>query len=591
MLNVKKELLKRKVILYVEDDVSTAEEVGFFLKAYVKDLHIANNGAEGLKLFKSNPIDLVLTDIQMPVMDGLRMIQEIKSINSNVPIMITTAFNETNYLIDALNMGVNKYALKPINLKDILKTIEILLEEFDTLDYTYYLDIDANVLNISQELLDYLGYSKDEVIGHFGLNFVKEEDVLRIKNQFEILKSGVGVKNIYFSIKKKNGAYVETFVNATPVFDNQGVITKIYSELKSIETYMKSEKKLQRAFEKEHYLRELITIDSKIAQIITYEISKYAFLNRAINIIKENGGYEFAFISLKQSENSFKVLAQTEHKSLNMKDILGEEFDIAKTKNTICNGYENVINNNINIIYDLEKMPQFQNKEKFVVAGISSIVALPIFSIYKKNIIGLVSIFFSKIHTLSKDEIDMYKNIVETISLGIETIDMKVEKEELIKKLELEASTDQLTKAINRRRAFNILIQEIERSSRHDNRLSLIYLDIDDFKAINDNYGHEEGDKALVSLTNIIQSMIRVSDTFARWGGEEFIVILPETDLHGATKMAEKFRETIALHEKFTASFGVSEYKKGQTIDDFIMHADKNMYKAKMSGKDRVIYG
>jgi len=591
MLEINKELLKRKVILYVEDDASTADEVSFFLRAYVKELYVAKDGKEGLELFSSHHIDLILTDIQMPVMNGLKMIQEIRSTNKNIPIMITTAFNETTYLIEALNMGVNKYALKPINLKELVKTIETLLEEFDTLDYHYYLDMDAKVIEVSQELLDYLGYTSQEIVGQVGFDFVKEDDLPVLYDYFETLKRGIATDNIDFSIKRKNATYVEILINATPIFDSNGNVVKIYCELRSLETYVKSEKKLQIAFEKEHFLRKLITIDSKIAQSITHEISKDAFLQKAIKIIKENGQYEYACITLKEREDSYRLVAQTQHQSLNIEEILEGYAKGEHGRGIICSGYESIDSNHINIVYDIEKIPEFFNKDKLVAAGIKSIVEMPIISIYNKETMGFVGIFFNKIHTLSKDEIDMYNNIVETISLGIETINMNIEKEELIKKLELEASTDQLTKATNRRQAFNILAQEIERSNRHKHQLSLIYLDIDDFKLINDSYGHEVGDRALISLTKNIEGMIRVSDTFARWGGEEFIVILPETSLEDAVNMAEKFRKSIALNEKFTVSFGVSAYKSGQSIDEFIIDADKNMYKAKTSGKNRVVYG
>jgi diguanylate cyclase (GGDEF)-like protein/PAS domain S-box-containing protein len=590
MLDINKELLKKKVILYVEDDVSTADEVSFFLRAYVKELYVAKDGKEGLELFNSHPIDLVLTDIQMPVMNGLKMIQQIRAINKNIPIMITTAFNETTYLIEALNMGVNKYALKPINLKELLKTIETLLEEFDILDYNYYLDMNAKVIEITQELLDYLGYTRDEVVGHNSFDFVKDEDLAAVKVHFDTLRKGISTDNIDFSIKRKNRSFVEILINATPIFDKNGNVVKVHCELKSIETYVKSEKKLQIAFEKEHFLRKLITIDSQIAQIITHEISKDAFLQKAIKIIKENGQYEFACITLKDGEKSFRLVSQTQHPSLDIGEILQDYSKVAHKKGIICGGYEDINDNYINIVYDIAKIPEFFHKEKLISAGIKSIVEMPIISIYNKETIGFVGIFFNKIHTLSKDEIDMYKNIVETISLGIENINMNIEKEELIKKLELEASTDQLTKATNRRQAFNVLAQEIERSNRYGHELSLIYLDIDDFKLINDSYGHEAGDRALISLTKIIEKMIRVSDTFARWGGEEFIVILPETSREDAVQMAEKFRKEIASSEKFTVSFGVSTYRAQESIDEFIIDADKNMYKAKISGKNRVVY-
>ncbi len=575
------DLFKTKNILYVEDDISTAEEVSFFLKNYIKKLYIAKNGAEGLKYFKENHIDLIITDIQMPIMDGLEMIRKIKLLDKTVPIMITTAFNETNYLIDALNLGVNRYIPKPINLKELIKNASSLLEEFDVIDFNYYLDLDANILDFSEQLLSYMGYTKKDVLGVSSFDFIKKEDIDRLKKQFEILKSGIKIHGINFSIKKKDDTYVDIILNATPIFDDNGDILKIHCELNNIDTYIKSEIKVKKALKKEHYLRELITIDSKIAQSIANETSKTTFLEKVVEIIKNDTKYEFVFISLDEYKNS-AIITQSKHQTFNLENIIKEKSMLLQIQKSI--------NKDMNIIYDIDKLPEFKNKDIFTKSNIHSIVILPIFSSYHNKTIGLCGLFFNKINILSKDEINMYKNIVETIALGIESIEMRAEKEELIKKLEFQVSTDSLTGTTNRRKAFKILNQEIKRANRYKNTLSLIYMDIDNFKYINDTYGHKVGDNVLISMSKIIQGMIRTSDTFARWGGEEFIIVLPNTTLSGAITIAEKFRKELEESSRYTASFGVTEYIKEEDLDTFVMRADKNMYKAKRSGKNRVVY-
>jgi len=574
-----------KNILYVEDDKSSSDEISFFLENHVGNLYVANNGKEGLQLFKDNHIDLIITDVQMPVMDGISMITEIKKFDKNIPIIITTAFNETNYLIAALNLGINKYVLKPINLKELISNIIQLIEEFEVIDYGYYIDINANIIELSNQLLEFIGYEKSEVIGNSAFNFVKEEDIARLRIEFENLKNGNNLDNIKFSLKKKDGSYAEILLKATAVLNKDKSIKFFYCEISSLETYIKSQKKLENEFKKEHSLRELITIESKIAQGIMHEKVVDNFLEDTIKIIQENGHYEFAFISLKDN-NNFRLVTQMEHKNINITDNF---FTFKNLKDSLINESNNTVDSNIIIINDIEEVPDFKYKSELLLAGVRSVLCLPVYSADSNNIIGIFSLFFNEVYVLSKDEINMYKNIVETIALGIESIQIRQEREYLIKELEYQVNTDQLTKATNRRRAFEILKHEIERANRYNSTFSLIYLDIDNFKSINDLYGHKEGDNVLIKLSEIFKSMIRLTDTFARWGGEEFIVILPEIGLKNATVIANKFRKKLEDSTNFTASFGVVECNPNDGVDSIIIRADERMYKAKTSGKNKVV--
>ncbi len=111
-------------LLYVEDDAITREALSDFLKKVVRKLYVAENGQEGLKIFKKNHIDIVLTDIKMPIMNGLEMIKQIKKEDYDIPVIITTAYNEIEYLIDSIELGVNSFLIKPIDTNKLLKSLE-----------------------------------------------------------------------------------------------------------------------------------------------------------------------------------------------------------------------------------------------------------------------------------------------------------------------------------------------------------------------------------------------------------------------------------------------------------------------------------
>jgi diguanylate cyclase (GGDEF)-like protein len=156
--------------------------------------------------------------------------------------------------------------------------------------------------------------------------------------------------------------------------------------------------------------------------------------------------------------------------------------------------------------------------------------------------------------------------------------------------------TDELTNAYNRRYFIQSLEEEIERGNRGNSKFSLIMLDIDHFKEINDALGHNVGDLVLKKCTEeVFQNRIRRIDKLARWGGEEFVILLPETTVTNALTLADDLRESLSNIEvedvgKITASFGVVEFSPGDTAKTIIQKADQMMYKAKEDGRNCVRY-
>jgi diguanylate cyclase (GGDEF)-like protein len=158
-----------------------------------------------------------------------------------------------------------------------------------------------------------------------------------------------------------------------------------------------------------------------------------------------------------------------------------------------------------------------------------------------------------------------------------------------------QAQTDELTDLANRRRFMSALAQEIARTSRFGMPLSLVLLDLDRFKRVNDRCGHQVGDLVLRKTADAVRSHIRGTDLAARIGGEEFAILLPGSDLAGAVTFAEKLRLEIrrevvveSVRWPTTASFGVAEFRGGMSIETLVGAADRALYKAKAEGRNRV---
>jgi len=167
-------------------------------------------------------------------------------------------------------------------------------------------------------------------------------------------------------------------------------------------------------------------------------------------------------------------------------------------------------------------------------------------------------------------------------------------REEIEEKLRTLSRTDPLTKIDNRYRFNQTLNEEIRRVNRYQGDLSIIMFDIDHFKAVNDTHGHDVGDRVLVSIAQLVENMIRDIDSFARWGGEEFIILTPNNDIDGATMLAERIRKTIELTDfapvkTLTSSFGVVQYKPGEEKTSFLKRVDNALYAAKYQGRNRVM--
>lgn len=180
-----------------------------------------------------------------------------------------------------------------------------------------------------------------------------------------------------------------------------------------------------------------------------------------------------------------------------------------------------------------------------------------------------------------------------TLVLTQRDVTEQMEKESQLKRL---ATTDMLTGLVNRSHFDAVLKSEANRQHRYARPLSLIMLDIDYFKDINDTHGHDVGDQVLVEFAHLLRRNLRKADCCARWGGEEFMLLAPETSLEQAVRLADKIRRAIKstsfpVQGSVTASFGVVEVHPQESLKNVMKRADDALYLAKDNGRDQVSTG
>ena len=435
-----KEILKNISILYVEDENDVRDFTSKLLASLLKNVFAAENGLAGLELYKENinTIDLIVTDINMPKMNGITMCEKIRELNKEIPIVVTSAHNDTSFLKKAIDVGVSTYAMKPIDLYQLIESITKAIEPI-------FLKKELVNLNLSLE-------SKIE------MEMEKIKSILDAQENIVIVTNKEEITNI-------NKKFLEFF------------------GIESFDKFKESKKDIFDLFQEE-----------------------FGFITRN---------------QMKKQECWLKYI----------KD-LPEVDRIVKIKNHI-------------------------NEEK-------------LFTI----------------------NIDYYENKEHYYIFSLTDITMIKEKANL---LEYQSSHDKVTGLFNKNKFDEFYEKEVKRSKRYKNDLSIILFDINDYREILEIHESSIGDIILKEISQIMSHSIREQDISARWGGEEFLVLLPQTNLEGAQIVANKINTTVFEHLftekqlKLTASFGVTELKEDDDERIFMSRVNKLLFESKNKGKGIVI--
>lgn len=217
-----------------------------------------------------------------------------------------------------------------------------------------------------------------------------------------------------------------------------------------------------------------------------------------------------------------------------------------------------------------------------------------VYSIYKP--LTLITKFISKETKKQEFEANLIYHTTNEFGVIADNINALINhSKKLLSEKDYIAYHDALTGIFNRHKFINLLDNEIKRSNRYNHTFAFIILDIDHFKSVNDTYGHQTGDLVLKELANIVKNNMRTTDIFARWGGEEFVLLIPETDQSGAFDFSEKIRRAVEINKfqtvgKVTISIGVTLYSTGDTLETMCSRADKGLYSSKESGRNKVTF-
>jgi diguanylate cyclase (GGDEF)-like protein/PAS domain S-box-containing protein len=286
---------------------------------------------------------------------------------------------------------------------------------------------------------------------------------------------------------------------------------------------------------------------------------------------------------------------------LEMRAILGyKETDPRIQRFTILKGKSYVVRaikeRRPLLIHDYQTDPSYHSSSNpnrsSNTSPVRSVIVAPL--ILENHAIGALSLESSSKAAFNETDLHLVISFAATATAAIRNAQLHAE-------VQKQAITDGLTGTYNRRGFFDLGLREVERANRFGRTLAAIMLDIDNFKDVNDQYGHAAGDQVLQRISQILVDNIRRVDILGRYGGDEFAVLLPEIDMFAATGVAERLRQVIAetaIHSgkngpiRVTASLGVAKLSTTTTdLEALLQNADRAMYHAKSSGRNRVEIG
>ena len=541
---------KRKKILLVEDSRLTAMVVAEFLNKNGYETETAITGEEAVqKISGGFPPDLVLMDIELAgKMDGVEAARRILK-SRDIPVVFLTA-NTSEEIIDKIKeVKAYGFVLKGIDKAALLSTVEMALKLHEANTHARMLErLFENSLNelyifhpkslkfvtVNRAARKKLGYTIEELNTMTTLDIKPEFDMESFQKLLNPLVSGEQEQVLFNTVhRRKDGSLYPVEINLQ-LFDYGG--EKLCMALVANLTEIKQ-------LEEEKRRKE------ELCRLMLQGIPSPAWLvSRERRILAQNKAAASLFGS-KVGDYCFERFLG----GGNLPDEYREAFEkngspLPGTKCYFCRGDEALDRN------------EPINSEVELAGNIWDTWWIPLGE-------------------------DVYLHYATDV-----TKHKRMEKE-----LRCLSVTDCLTNCYNRRFFMQKLEEEIERAKRNENKFSLIMLDIDRFKSINDRFGHNAGDLVLKSMAEMIKNRIRKIDTLARWGGEEFVLLLPDTPVENAARLAEELRESLSRMDiqgvgRVTASFGVAGYCPGDSVDSLVNKADNMMYEAKAAGRNCVRY-
>ncbi|MCE5272849.1 diguanylate cyclase [bacterium] len=612
------------VILTVDDDANILKLLQDFLGSKGYLVHSAPTGAEAFQRLASHDYDLVLVDLKLPDASGLEIVKWIKQNRPDTISVILSGYATIETTLDAISHGAFDFLVKPVELPKLLIVVEngierrnIILQNkklisdlqiakrnlearvrqrteqlkkseqkfrllYDNAPDVYYtVDTRGEIIDCNKMACEFFGYNKRELKAKHMLDIYTSENFELVARMVPTPDGKGGkVRHQEVQVKRADGGVAEVEINSNLMVDDGGDVIGALTIQRDITTRKKAQERLR---ESEERYRTIF----RIAEVALWEMD-YAELRTAVEKQRDKGVRDWVEFLDKNPE--FVVQATHMVRIIDVNDASLKLYG-ADNKSELVGSVENIM------------LPETDDTiRQFILALAEDRNSLHTESIHR-------TLRGDRIHVLVNVAIPpmdaRYRNIL--ISIVDITERQKAEEEkdrllsklhELNKQLETLSVTDGLTELYNHRFFMESLTLEFSRARRANQNLAMLMADIDNFKRVNDTYGHQFGDEVLIHIARLLRGSRRGSDIVARYGGEEFVLLLPDTNLEQARALGDKLRRKIENSSvlfsgnkiKVTISVGAAalDNENVKNHRELLILADKGLYLAKRTGKNRL---
>jgi len=558
--------LKSLSILYVEDEDEIRDQLKAYLKRRCHKVNVAANGKKGLEAYKKYKPDIVVTDILMPIMDGLKMAERIQAINPHVPIIIITAFEEPRYFHHAIELGVHQYVNKPVKLpileQSLIKCARVLRAEAALKEIEERYKVLFKLSHIAISVADADHNTSSLVVEKNDTNQFLEGALVDCNQAFLDL---IGCKNIETLQDQKRSIYNLMTESSAKRFNQL-----VHKEL------------LVRGFSSEFEL-ELLTQEKVKIPVIAQLILRYSEIGEPMEI----WGVMRDIREKRQIEEKLRLSAQVFESSKDAIIISDQDNKIISVNNafTDITGYESK-----EVIGKNPKFLQSGRHDKEYYQQLWSDLNLKGYwqgEIWNRRKDGEIYPEWISISIVFNEAGDITHFIAIFSDIS--------EKKTTEAHIEFLANYDPLTQLPNRRLFIDRLYQALKIAEREKSKLAVLFFDLDHFKTINDSLGHSIGDEMLIEVGHRINNCMRDTDSPSRLSGDEFAALIADIDDIGdvitvVQKIIAAIRNVFKINQyelHVTISVGISVYPNdGENYEALLKNADTAMYCAKNNGRD-----
>ena len=547
----------KESILIVDDDEGICKTLSLILSKKGYETETAGTGREGIEKAQERFFNLALIDIKLPDMEGVELLRPLKEMHPDMAVIMITGYASVETAIQALKDGAWAYIPKPLNMDEVLATVREALEK-------------QSLIQKKREAEERLSRTSHDL---------KQSVADLTKANQKILeqqKAVIQEERLKVLLQMAGATAHELNQPLTSLLGTIGLMAMLKDNPKELAQHM------SRIEEDGQRIAEIV----KRIQSFRYHETK-SYLSKSFVIDFDQ---KIRILSVEDSEDDFETINA----------VLGPYNQVS-----LCQAL------------NIEQAMQVLNKERFDLVLLDyflpdgngldffktldrAAVEVPVIVVTGRGneMIASQVMKAGAYDYLPKQMLDK-ESLSRSIANTMEKIRLKREIKLAQEKLAEMSTRDELTGLYNRRYFMEALEREISRAKRYETDLALCMLDLDHFKQINDTYGHPAGDTVLTEIGTMLKECTRQSDLVCRYGGEEFVVILPNTGVKKAKSVSDRFRKKVSKYQfkhnssqlQITVSIGIASYghEEDQSPTQLIEMADKALYQAKEAGRNMVV--